>query len=248
MVTENEVFNCAGWQAINRISSLSHIHNVFFQNGLELHNLLNEIHNDAQVSQDTQEKVFYHLQQKIFNYLAASSALTDNARRFMKYYKGTIFYKEYEKKVIELFQNNKLSHFIRNLRNYQTHFELVFPYPVRSLEDDKHWDVVLISAELLKHKEEWNLEAKEFIKDCGKEVNLTQTFAEYTNIINAFYLWLYTKFSEYHKDDLIERDQLIKLAKLQSPEQKINPLNLTSDWCEEIINFLQERSNKLKPE
>ena len=67
MVTENEVFNCAGWQAINDIGPLPNIHNVFLQNWLELRQLLKEIHDNVQISKDIQEKAFIHLQQKIFN-------------------------------------------------------------------------------------------------------------------------------------------------------------------------------------
>ena len=239
MVTENEVFNCAGWQAINDIGPLPNIHNVFLQNWLELRQLLKEIHDNVQISKDIQEKAFIHLQQKIFNYLAASSVLTDTSRKVMTHYKGTSFLKEYEKKVAEVFKNNNLSHFIRNLRNYQTHYELVFPYPVRSLEDDKHWDVVLISAELLEHEKEWNMESKQFIKNCGKEINLIKIFEKYTNLINAFYVWVYTKFAEYHKNDIIERDQLIKKANMSISPSRINPLNLSSEQCEiMLVGFL----------
>lgn len=239
MTTIVDLFNCAGWRAINRIAPLVNIHNVFFQNWLELQQLLKEIYDNIENSQDIQERAFYNLQQKIFNYLAASSVLTDMASKLMSHYKETTFLNEYNQKITELFKNNNLSAFIRNLRNYQTHYELTFPYPVRSLENGKHWDVVLISAELLEHKKEWNTQAKQFIKSCGEEINLTKIFTEYANIINAFYLWVYTKFSEYHKNDLKEREQLIKAAGMYPPESNINPLNLSSDQCEDILNKLK---------
>lgn len=242
MITEQDVFNCKGWKVLNNIGPLPNIHNVFLQNWLELKQLFKEIHDDVQISKEIQEKTFTHLQQKIFNYLAASSVLTDTARKVMNRYKGTTFFKEYEKKVAEIFKNNNLAHFIRSLRNYQTHFELAFPLSVRSLDDNKHWDVVIMSDELLAHKEEWKLEAKEFIKNCGEEINLTKIFEEYTNLINAFYLWVYTKFAEYHKNDIIERDQLITEANMSVSPSRINPLNLSSEQCEAVLEELQKQN------
>ena len=36
MVTRDDLFNCVGWQAINRMGILAEMHNVFQQNYLEL--------------------------------------------------------------------------------------------------------------------------------------------------------------------------------------------------------------------
>lgn len=240
MLTEAALLNCAGWKALNRIAPLGNIHNVFFQNWLELQNLLAKIHEDVNVSKSIQKEAFEHLQQKIFNYLAASSVLTDTTRKVLNHYKETDLLKEYEQKVSDLFRHNNLCHFVRNLRNYQTHYELTFPCPVRSLDDGIHWDVVLLSADLLKHKEEWKQEAKQFIMACGEEINLNKIFTQYANIVNIFYTWLYTKFVEYHKEDLEERDQLINELKVQLPSSPLNQLPLTSAQCEEILAKLQK--------
>ena len=239
MVTEYDLLNCAGWKIFNSMAPLSDIHNVFLQNWLELEKLLHEIHDNVQVSRDIKLKVFMHLQQKIFNYLASSSALTDTARRIMKHYKGTTFFKEYDKKTSELFKNNKLSHFIRKLRNYQTHYQLTFPYPVHSLDDYIHWDVVLISADLLEHEEEWNLEAKQFINECGETINLNKIFKQYNDLINSFYMWLYKTFREYYKKDLEERDCLISEFKTQNPSHPLSQMLLSHAECENLAAELQ---------
>lgn len=239
MVNEKEVLNCKGWKAINDINPLVSILNVFFQNSIELQELLEKIHNNLQISKEVRKESFQHLQQRIFNYLSSSSALTDAARRIMKHYKGTPLSKEYNNKTTELFKNNELSHFIRSLRNYQTHYELTFPYQVSSLNDKEHWDVILISEELLEHKEQWDSQAIQFINNCGKEVNLTEIFAQYTNLINAFYMWLYAKFLEYHQNDFNERDKLIKESNMNLPPSELNPLNLSSDQFEAVLAELK---------
>lgn len=141
MVTENDVLNCKGWIALNRISSLSNMHNVFFQNALCLDDLLEKICNNAQTSQNIQQASFEHLQQYIFNYLASSSSLIDITRRFIKHYEGTKFYIDYENKVSVLFKNNDLSHFIKDLRNNQIHCDIPYPYLITSFLNDKKLDV-----------------------------------------------------------------------------------------------------------
>ena len=103
-----------------------------------------------------------------------------------------------------------MAQFIHKLRNYQTHYQLEFPYPVRSLDDNKSWDVVFVSNDFLKHPEQWNVLSKQFIEESGQEINLNKIFAEYSKLIDTFYMWLYTELQIYHQKDFEEREKLIK--------------------------------------
>jgi len=222
MVTQEDVFNSAGWKALNRMGIFATMHHIFRRNYIDLETLLKRIHDDINMSQETFQEQYIHLSQYIFNLLASSTALTDHARRLMGFYKETNLYKEYQKKIKESFADNKLMQFIHKLRNYQTHYQLELPYPVRSLKDNKHWDVVFISNELLKHPEQWNEQSKQFIKECGQEINLNKVFSEYNRLIDTFYMWLYTELQIYHKKDFEERERLIRESGMELPNINLN--------------------------
>ena len=138
------------------------------------------------------------------------------------FYEKTDLHKEYQQKIKESFADNKLAQFIHKLRNYQTHYQLEFPYPVRSLDDNKSWDVVFVSSDFLKHPEQWNVLSKQFIEESGQEINLNKIFAEYSKLIDTFYMWLYTKLQIYHKKDFEERDKLIKESGMEIPYIPLN--------------------------
>lgn len=143
--------------------------------------------------------------------------MTDHARRLINFYEETDLYKKYQQKIKESFVDNKLVQFIHKLRNYQTHYQLEFPYPVRSLDDNKSWDVVFVSSDFLKHPEQWNAQSKQFIEESGQEINLNKVFAEYYKLIDTFYMWLYRELQIYHEKDFEEREKLIKEIGMEIP-------------------------------
>ncbi len=222
MTTQEDVFNCAGWKALNRMGIFATMHHIFRQNYIDLEMLLKRIHNDTNMSQETFQEQHIHLSQYIFNFLASSTALTDHARRLIGFYEKTDLHKEYQQKIKESFADNKLAQFIHKLRNYQTHYQLEFPYPVRSLDDNKSWDVVFVSNDFLKHPEQWNVLSKQFIEESGQEINLNKIFAEYSKLIDTFYMWLYTELQIYHQKDFGEREKLIKESGLEIPYIPLN--------------------------
>lgn len=226
MTTQEDVFNCAGWKALNRMGIFATMHHIFRQNYIDLEILLKRIHDNPNMSQETFQEQHIHLSQYIFNFLASSSALTDHARRLIGFYEKTNLYKEYQQKIKESFADNKLVQFIHKLRNYQTHYQLEFPYLVDSLGDNKSWDVVFVSSDLLKHPEQWNVLSKKFIEESGQEINLNKIFAEYSKLIDTFYMWLYKELQIYHKKDFEEREKLIKESGMEIPYIHLNQTTL----------------------
>ncbi len=210
MITQEDIFKCAGWQAINRMGQIASINHIFSQNYSDLNNLLLKIYYTVEPTEEIYQEIHQRLEQYIFNFLAASFALTDNCRKVMAFYKETDLYKKYQQKVDNEFAKDTLANFIRQLRNYQTHYKLEFPTPVRSLDDNTHWDVVFISDELLKHPNEWNSLSKQYITQCGKEINIGKMSADYNHKIDMFYHWLYGELKAYHKEDFAERDKLFE--------------------------------------
>lgn len=220
MLNQDDLFNCVGWQATNRIGLLTEMFHVFKTNYDELQALFAKIHNDIQVSKETYKEAWNHLPQRIFNYLSASAALIEQTRRMMQFYVGQAIYTEYKQKIFDVFESNKCAKFVKKLRNYQTHFQIEYPYPVRSLDDNKSWDIVLISDELLKHPDEWDKPSKEFIQACGNEINLNKVFAEYTKLVYSLYTWLFDQLVRCHEKDFVEKKYLEKQLNMNSDDLK----------------------------
>ena len=64
--------------------------------------------------------------------------------------------------------------FIHKFRNYQTHYQIEFAY-----SDTQKNTVVFLSENLLKDKNQWNAESREFILENGNELNVAQIFSDY---------------------------------------------------------------------
>lgn len=210
VATQEEIFSYPGWLASKRLGYLANMHHIFLQNHLILKDLLVKIHNDESFSTQIYQEFDKHMQQYLFNFLSASAALTDNCRKMMIFYKGTDIFNEYNAKIDEVFKNNLLSAFIKDLRNYQTHNKIDIPTPVRSLEDHKSIDVIFISDELLKENYQWTASSKKFMEKCGLEISILPIINEYNNMINLFYNWLYSRLKQYHYNDFVALKQIIR--------------------------------------
>ena len=95
-----------------------------------------------------------------------------------------------------------------------------YPNPVRSIDDNKLWDIVLRSEELLQHPTEWDQVSKDFIRSCGSEINLNKIFSEYTNMVKAFHEWLYPILQQYHQKDFEDQKKLEQQLNISTDELK----------------------------
>lgn len=86
-------------------------------------------------------------------------------------------------------------------------------------------------------------EAKEFIRASREEINVNKTFAEYSRLVDAFYMWLYAKLDEYHKDDIKERNYLVKMANIDIPEFSFNPQRISVAECERVLKNTTNNDN-----
>ena len=211
-----QLFNSPGWKAVERMGSLASMHHIFSQNYSDLNILIIKIQNDRNVSQEIYQEAQQHLDQYVFNFLSSPMALVDNCRSIMSYYNNTILYQEYQEKVNQKFLKCPLHSFIKQFRNFQTHFRLC---PISSIRvgEGKEWKTVLFCEDLLKYPNQWNILAKQYIEKCGQEINIKDAFSEYNNLIDNFYHWLYGKLKEFHKDEILERNRLIEETGINIP-------------------------------
>ena len=201
MKTQEEiVFKSNGWQAVNRIGILNENYHTLILNYNELKSEIINI----QKSTDPFLSLFNNknLNRYLFNFLASTTALIDSCRNTMKFYKETDLYKIYEDNVKKLFARNKEAIFIKDLRNYMMHFKIIFP--CLSINNQVSFEVY----ELNQYKK-WTSLSKEFIQEQGKFVTIIPLIENYFKRLEPFYMEIYSKIREFHREDFKET---IKLA------------------------------------
>ena len=201
MKTQEEiVFKSNGWQTVNRIGILNENYHMLIQN-------YNELKNEIIKIQTCVEPILLlfnnpNLNRYIFNFLASTTALIDSCRNTMKFYKETDLYKTYEDDVKKLFARNKEAIFIKDLRNCMMHYKIIFP----CLSDNNQ---VSFEVYQLNEFKGWTSLSKEFIQEQGKFVTIIPLIENYFKRLEPFYMEIYSKIREFHREDFKET---IKLA------------------------------------
>jgi hypothetical protein len=108
----------------------------------------------------------------IINYLSTISQVIDISRKNSKKELNSESYHFYEQKIKEFNTNNEFI-FLRKLRNYVLHYDLLNIYVCRSVDINKGIKIYtyLNTSEILEWKE-WNTKEREFIISKGKEVDI----------------------------------------------------------------------------
>ena len=161
----NELVSCEGWKAINRMGALAEMHNILSRNYTDLTNHIKAL---SYTQPDRQEIIFDpldYLKQYIFNFFMATAALRDNCRYVMGFYKNSNLKKEYNEK-IKIFHCD-LVRFVDDLRNYHAHIKPALPTVVKDKNFPPLWNIVFITADLLKTPKEWSAAAKNYVKLPG---------------------------------------------------------------------------------
>lgn len=197
---EKIVFKSNGWQTVNRLGLLNENYHTLILNYNELKSEIINI----QKSTDPFLSLFNNknLNRYIFNFLASTTALIDSCRNTMKFYKETDLYKTYEDDVKKLFARNKEAIFIKDLRNYMMHFKIIFP----CLSDNNQ---VSFEVYQLNEFKGWTSLSKKFIQEQGKFVTIIPLIENYFKRLEPFYMEIYSKIREFHREDFKET---IKLA------------------------------------
>ena len=192
---EETVFKSNGWQAINRMEIINENYHTLILNYREL---MNEI---VRIQQAPEPFLLLFNNQNlniyIFNFLASTSALIDSCRCVMNFYKNTEIHEHYTKNIKEQFANNSIAVFIKDLRNYQMHYKMTFPY----LTSDKQ---ICFETYEFKQYNRWSKLSKEFIKEQGDFIILKPLFETYFKMLEPFYMNIYAELTQYHKQDFRE--------------------------------------------
>ncbi len=207
---KEKVFNSAGWQAVNRIGILNENYHTLYLNYSDLIKEITRI--------ETAEKPIIllfnnpNLNRYIFNFLASTTALIDSCRNTMSFYKETELYENHQKNITQIFAKNKETQFIKDLRNYQMHYKVIFPWLSK---DEK------VSYEVYKLKEfsKWTQLSKEFINEQDEYIPIKPLFQRYFKLLEPFYLNIFTILVKHHQSDFIETYNMAAKIKMAIPAQ-----------------------------
>lgn len=202
------VFKSKGWQAVNRMGIFTETYHSLI---LNYRDLMNEI-----VKIESYEKPILllfnnpNLNRYIFNFLATTSALIEAYRSAMKFYENTEIYDYYKQEILTKFTNNSEVKFIKDLRNYQSHYKTA--NTCLSLEGKVSFE----TYEFLQYSKWTNL-SKSFIATQGSFIQIKPLFEKYFKLIESFYMNIYTKLIQYHQDDFKETIQFASQTNMAIP-------------------------------
>ncbi len=128
----------------------------------------------------------------------------------MNFYKNTEIHEHYTKNIKEQFTNNSIAVFIKDLRNYQMHYETTFPY----VTPDKQ---VCFETHEFKQYNRWTKLSKEFIKKQGDFIILKPLIETYFKMLEPFYMNIYAELTKYHKQDFKETIELATKINMAIP-------------------------------
>lgn len=228
---ENQVVSMSrGVKAQNRLHSHSFSTNIIRINSNELSKGLDITSNSefmvkAFSLENEQAALQLHreINRLVHNYLCAVSTFVDHSRNFMKkHYSDTKFKADYDREIINRFNNDPLCKFVRDLRNYITHCGL--PNSQMSLSgtndhapsetsDGKGFITAYISyptAPFLNWGR-WSKPAKKYLKNCDEQIILEELFTPHLEVMKSFMTWFDERFKEHHSNDFLELKQLLQI-------------------------------------
>ena len=144
------------------------------------------------------EKLEASIQRGLFCSSMSALALVDHARRFSKKYPV----KGYEERKESIFIDNLEHQFIKQFRQYATHFRLTRAN-WRLTQDSQGQRVnFLLCPEELKKWPKWSERAMKFINANLDGIDVEALFNSYSNAVSGFYEWLGAAILDKYHDKL----------------------------------------------
>lgn len=145
------------------------------------------------------------MQRRFSNYLMSAFAVRDHWFAIRdEYYAGTKALVEINYLSAETFENNELSQFMQDLRNYVTHkgypsVSKELSFGSGTIANDIYFD----KSQLLKFKS-WKSLSKKYLEKMGDRAKLIDLVTAYSELINNYYSELMKILLLFHKEDMDE--------------------------------------------
>jgi len=220
----DEIENMPEYQKIRRLDQMQFALEIFDGNGIDLSAIidfgtnLGNKHIYATHNRHLFLKFVSELNRHLHNFIASTYTLMSITNNVIKNYKTELldFYKDYEIKNSELYENSVFNIFTQ-LRNYIQHVKLILPISHYEWNIEKGESLLLnlntetiikfIESQKLHRNKRLKIINKNtitYLKGFGKEIDLKNLFVVYIELIHLFYHWVYSNLSEIHKNDLVK--------------------------------------------
>lgn len=144
------------------------------------------------------------------NYSLSIGSLIDITRRLMnKYYDESEILKNYQSKIDFIFVKNTLAGFLKDLRNYFTHYQVPYIYQQLrlSVENSDYSGFQLMRDKLLEDYD-WKSDARNYLQNQEDRFDVLKLIMSYDKVVEEFYKWLFDKLHDFHSDELKEMELL----------------------------------------
>ncbi len=194
---------------------------IAIRNGLEIVKYLKNIKNNLDphmLKRTTAAEIGIESNRLMLNYLVSFRTFVDNLEAYSKHIKKG---NEFKTNILSsIYDNEPIYPFLYKLRNFATHFSMVFD----SININEETIDLQCSKEHLLEYSEWNTKSKSFIKSCSKD-NLP--ILEHIEHNNVLIMSIYLGFLLYFADDI--QDMHNQVTNLIKTYQVLNPLFLSCE-------------------
>lgn len=204
-------------------SMAKHFRDMAIQNGLEIEQLLKDIRattDPSVIRQVNAKAVAQKANRLMLNYLVSFRTYVDNLQAYAKHIKNG---KQFKTEILSwIYDNERIYAFLYRLRNFATHFSLIFDKATIELD---YFDIQCSKEHLLEFKE-WKQTDKDYINSCpGDAVPLLECVEH----LNVLLMSIYLGFIQCFAEDIQEMHSLV--MPLMHEYQILNPFFIE---CEDI--------------
>ena len=207
-------------------SMAKYFRDIAIQNGLEIERLLKDIsqtNNPASIQMANATAVAKKANRLMLNYLVSFRTYVDNLQAYSKHIKNGKLFRE---RILNwIYDNESIYAFCYHLRNFATHFSLIFDKA--SIELGR-FELKCSKEHLLEYKE-WKAPDLKYINSCeGDSIPLLECIEH----LNVLLMSIYLGFIQYFAEDI--QDMHNQVMPLMHEYQIINPLFIE---CEDVTDL-----------
>lgn len=162
---------------------------------------------------------FSALDQRLFNMLAAATALVDHTRALIdKGYAGTEFADEFKSRNAGV-RDAPGSKFLRDLRNYVSHKGVLnLGFRLTLTPDGTASGTIFLTPAELRAWDKWSSTSRAYIDAAGTQLDLGQCVLEFRSAMQDLYDWILSRFDGIHGPQIRGADQLARQLNLASTD------------------------------
>jgi hypothetical protein len=208
---DEEIRNSDAARAVNRITYLIDLLNMFSRNCEQLHDLVAAVNQTFELYdvdyRGKPEIIYLEINRLLHNFLAsASSIIAITEANIQNEYKNTTISDELDS-IFTNFYDNILARFILNLRNFSLHYQLVRPYWQLNMQrisptEFKQISSVVISKQYLLGYKKWNIKSKQYMETQPDDIPLLPMIEEYYKIIYQLQISVNDALKRFHSGEI----------------------------------------------